>query len=202
MDLKDPKTQKIALVIMGFFLVTYFWYSRVYSTNDEQLAMKRGQYESIMTDLKAVEMKAKSLDGLRTEYDDLKERYQAIELLLPDERQVPKFLVQLHSAAALTQSRLLELSPLTIEDAPYYSVSDYELKFTGTYHELGEFLASVANFPFITNVSHVEIDGIPETSLEQSRDKRAMHDTRSLEAKLVLSTYFVRPEDKLSGINQ
>lgn len=202
MDLKDPKTQKIALVIMGFFLVTYFWYSRVYSTNDEQLAAKRSQYESIMTDLKGVEMKAKSLEGLKAEYNDLRQRYQAIELLLPDERQVPKFLVQLHSAAALTESRLLELSPLAIQDAQYYSVSEYQLKFTGTYHEFGEFLASVANFPFITNVSHVEIDGLPETSLERTRDRRAIHDTKSLEAKMVLSTYFVRPEDKLSGINQ
>jgi len=202
MDLKDPKTQKIALAVMGFFLVTYFWYSRVYSDNDAKLAAKRSQYESIMTDLKAVELKAKSLEGLQAEYDELRHRYEAIELLLPEERQIPKFLVQLHSAASITQSRLLELEPLLVQSAPYYSVSDYQLKFTGTYHELGEFLASVANFPFITNVSHVEIDGLPESSIQQTKDKRAMHDTRSLEAKMVLSTFFVRPENKLSAANQ
>jgi type IV pilus assembly protein PilO len=202
MDLKDPKTQKLALMVMGFFLVIYFWYSRVYSTNDAELTAKRSQYESIMTDLKAVELKAKSLDGLKAEYNALRERYQMIELLLPESKQVPKFLVQLHSAAAVTQSRLQELEPLITQKAPYYSVSDYRLKFTGTYHELGEFLASISNFPFITNVSHVEITGIPGTGMQNTQDKRAIHDTRSLEATMVLSTYFVSPEDKFNVVNQ
>ena len=202
MDLKDPKTQKLALVVMGFFLVIYFWYSRVYSTYDVELAAKRSQYESIMTNLKAVELKAKSLDGLRAEYDALRERYEMIELLLPEQKQLPKFLVQLHSTAAVTQSRLLELEPRSTRKAPYYSIADYRLKFAGTYHELGEFLAGVANFPFITNVSQVEISGIPSTSLQGTQDRRAMHDSRSLEATMVLSTYFVSPEDKLSVSNQ
>ena len=203
MDLKDPKTQKIALMVLGFFLAIYFWYSRVYSQNDAQLATKRSQYESIMTDLRTVELKAKSLEGLKAEYEVLRNRYEMIETLLPDERQLPKFLVQLHAAASFTQSRLLELEPIAIRKARYYSISDYRLKFTGTYHELGEFLASVANFPFITNVSRLEINGLPELSLAAAiQDKRALHDARSLEATMVLSTYFVSPEDKLSGANQ
>jgi type IV pilus assembly protein PilO len=202
MDLKDPKTQKLALVVLGFFLVIYFWYSRVYSTNDAELTAKRTNYESIMTDLRAVELKAKSLEGLRVEYDALRHRYEKIEMLLPEEKQVPKFLIQLHSAAGITQSRLLELEPLTTKNAPYYAVSDYKLKFSGTYHELGEFLASVANFPFITNVSRVEIDGLPETSLQGTQDKRAIHDSKSLEATMVLSTYFVSPEQKLNAVSQ
>jgi type IV pilus assembly protein PilO len=202
MDLKDPKTQKIALLALGFLLVIYFWYSRVYTSNDEQLAAKRSQYESIMTDLKAVELKAKSLDGLRSEYDLLRTRYDAIETLLPEERQLPRFLMQLHSAASVTQSRLLELEPVETRTTPYYSIADYQLKFTGTYHELGEFLASIANFPFITNVSNVEIDGLPETSLQYTSDRRTLHDSRSLEAKMMLTTYFVLPDENFSGLSE
>jgi type IV pilus assembly protein PilO len=198
MDLKDPKTQKLALVVLGFFLVIYFWYSRVYTTNDTELTAKRSNYESIMTDLTAVELKAKSLDGLRSEYDALLNRYEKIEMLLPEEKQVPKFLIQLHSATGITQSRLLELEPISTKSTPYYAVSDYKLKFTGTYHELGEFLATVANFPFITNVSRVEIDGLPESALQGNQDKRSIHDIKSLEASMVLSTYFVSPEHKLN----
>lgn len=202
MDLKDPKTQKIALLVLGFLLVIYFWYSRVYTSNDEQLAAKRSQYESIMTDLKAVELKAKSLDGLRSEYDLLRGRYVAIETLLPEKRQLPRFLMQLHSAASVTQSRLLELEPVETRATQYYSIADYKLKFTGTYHELGEFLASIANFPFITNVSNVEIEGLPETSLQHTSDRRTLHDSRSLEAKMMLTTYFVLPDGNLSGLSE
>jgi len=202
MDLKDPKTQKLALVVLGFFLVIYFWYSRVYTTNDAELTTKRSNYESIMTDLTAVELKAKSLDGLKFEYDALRNRYEKIEMLLPEEKQVPKFLIQLHSATGITQSRLLELEPISTKSTPYYAISDYKLKFTGTYHELGEFLATVANFPFITNVSRVEIDGLPESSLQGTQDKRSIHDIKSLEASMVLSTYFVSPEHKLNAASR
>ena len=202
MDLKDPKTQKIALLVLGFFLAIYFWYARVYSTNDELLAAKRSQYEAVMTDLKAVELKAKSLEGLQQEYDRLRHRYEDIETLLPEARQLPRFLMQLHSAAALTQSRLLELEPVATRSASHYSVADYRLKFTGTYHELGEFLASIANFPFITNVSNVEIEGIPETSLQHTTDRRVIHDSRSLEAKMTLSTYYMPPDNKMVEVNE
>lgn len=202
MDLKDPKTQKLALVVLGFFLVIYFWYSRVYTTNDAELTAKRSNYESIMTDLTAVELKAKSLEGLKSEYDALLNRYEKIEMLLPEEKQVPKFLIQLHSATGITQSRLTELEPISTKSTPYYAVSDYKMRFMGTYHELGEFLATVANFPFITNVSRVKIDGLPEASLQGDQDKRSIHDTRSLEASMVLSTYFVSPEHKLNAASR
>lgn len=202
MDLKDPKTQKLALAVLGFFLVLYFWYSRVYSENDVKLTEKRAKYESIMTELNAVELKAKSLKGLQREYEDLMDRYEMVAMLLPEENQVPKFLVQLHSAAAITQSRLLEIEPLGTKNSRYYSKSEYLVKFTGTYHEFGEFLASIANFPFITNVSRIEINGLPEKSLASSRDKRKIHDTRSLESSMLLTTYFVSPEDKFSPANQ
>jgi len=201
MDLKDPKTQKLALAVLGFFLVLYFWYSRVYSSNDAELASKRTNYESIMTDLKAVELKAKSLQGLQREYEVLVDRYEMVEMLLPEEKQVPKFLVQLHSAAAITQSRLVELEPMSTRKQAYYSKSEYQVKFVGTFHEFGEFLASIANFPFITNVSKLTIDGLPEKSLANSKDKRALHDTKSLEARMILTTYFVAAEDKFSSVN-
>jgi len=202
MDLKDPKTQKLALAVLGFFLVLYFWYSRVYSENDADLAMKRAKYESIMTELNAVELKAKSLDGLQREYEDLMQRYEMVAMLLPEENQVPKFLVQLHSAASITQSRLIEVEPLSTRKSRFYSKSEYQVKFQGTYHEFGEFLASIANFPFITNVSRIEINGLPVKSLASSKDKRQIHDARSLETSMVLTTYFVSPEDKFSPANQ
>ena len=54
MDLKDSKTQKIALSVLAFFIVVYFWYSRVYSTNDVQIVEKQQEYETITTNLRNV----------------------------------------------------------------------------------------------------------------------------------------------------
>ncbi|MCK4385176.1 MAG: hypothetical protein KAW52_02815, partial [candidate division Zixibacteria bacterium] len=96
MDLKDPKTQKILLGGLIFFLIVYFWYARIYSENSKAISQKQIEYENIVTNLKNVEMKAKSFESLKTEYEKLLERYKGAELLLPEEKQIPLFLTQMH----------------------------------------------------------------------------------------------------------
>ena len=56
MDLKDPKVQKIALVCVVFFILAYFWYSRVYTPQSNQIETKQGEYQTLITNLRNVEM--------------------------------------------------------------------------------------------------------------------------------------------------
>jgi Tfp pilus assembly protein PilO len=83
MDLKDPKVQKILLGGLILFLIVYFWYARIYSKNSKVISQKQIEYENILTNLKNVEMKAKSFENLKAEYEKLLKRYQKVELLLP-----------------------------------------------------------------------------------------------------------------------
>ncbi|MGH8015494.1 MAG: hypothetical protein ACREBV_04835, partial [Candidatus Zixiibacteriota bacterium] len=62
MDFKDAKNQKIIIGVLAFLVVCYFWYTRVYQKYDERISMKTQEFESITTNLRNVEMKAKSLD--------------------------------------------------------------------------------------------------------------------------------------------
>jgi hypothetical protein len=71
MDFKDPKVQKIALACVVFFVLIYFWYSRVYTMQATQIAAKQTEYQTMITNLRNVEMKSKSLDGLQAEYKSL-----------------------------------------------------------------------------------------------------------------------------------
>ena len=64
MDFKDPKTQKIILGVIALFIVGYFWYTRLYVKYDAQIAQRSAEFETITTNLRNVEMKAKSLDEL------------------------------------------------------------------------------------------------------------------------------------------
>ncbi len=202
MDFKDPKTQKLLLVALVFVLAIYFWHSKVFEPASERLSAQRANYEQVMTNLKTIELKAKSLAGLRKEYDKLLDRYQAIEQLLPEEEQVPDFLLQLHSASMISQAKIGEVTPQLTASESFYNTSEYGVKFIGTYHEFGRFLAAVANFPFITNVSRVTMKGLPpELASQKVADrKKGENDSRTLEATFNLSTYFVKPEEKLKGV--
>ena len=198
MDIKDPRLHKIAIAVLVIAVVVMFWHSRFYSKYQSELTQKRAKYEKILTELNQVKLKAKSLKGLQEEYQALLERYDKVEMLLPDEKSVAKFLMQLHTASARTQSRVLEVTPKAVRAKDFYKISDYEVKFTGTFHEFGEFLASVANFPFITNVSGIDIKSVEED--KSTKDKMSEFDALTLEASFVLSTYFAQDNQRISGV--
>ena len=205
MDFKDPKNQKIIIAVVAFLIVIYFWYGRVYSRYDNQISQKNQEFETITTNLKNVEMKAKSLDALKLEYSSLVERYHEIESLLPEVKQIPSFLVQLHTASSLTGSKITRIQPLPITSEEFYNVASFEIEMTGSYHDFGTFVSYVANFPFIANISRMEIkaNDIAISAAEAEHEQKVQEVGKKREtitATFVLSTYFVKDEERLKEI--
>lgn len=203
MDFKDAKVQKIALAALAFFIVVYFWHSRLYTSYDSQISLKSQEFETITTNLRNVEMKAKSLDALQVEYVDLVERYHEIESLLPEVKQIPSLLVQLHTASSLTGTKITRIQPLPLKSEEFYNVASFEIEMTGTYHDFGRFIGYVANYPFIANISDMEL-----TSLNVAIGKPAVENVgleevkrkETMSAVFILSTYFVREDERLQEL--
>jgi len=204
MDLRDSRTQKIVIGILAFFIVVYVWYSRVYSKYNHTIDTRGQEFETITTNLRNVEMKAKSIDALKIEYSDLVNRYQEIEALLPEVKQVPSLLVQLHTASSLTGTKITKVEPQSIESRGFYNVASFNLEMVGTYHDFGKFISYVANFPFIANVGSFDIKSPDDeavsnpfgegASVEIGRKKETMT------ASFVLSSYFVKEEERLQDL--
>jgi Tfp pilus assembly protein PilO len=194
MDLKDPKTQKLLLGGLVVFLVIYFWYSKIYSKNTTIIQQKQTQYENLMSNLKNVELKAKSYESLKEEYHRLIDRYRKVERLLPEERQIPLFLMQMHSAASSYQTGISQILPQAPVGVGFYNTSSFDVEIAGSYHNFGGFLSNIANFPFLANVSNMTIKAIPPEG--QSSEKK----TRSITASFKLTTYYVKEEERLKEI--
>lgn len=203
MDFKDSNTQKILLGAMAFFIVVYFWYSRMYSKYDHMIEAKSQEFERITTDLRNVELKAKSLDALKLEYQDLLGRYHQIEALLPEVKQIPSFLVQLHTASSLTGTKITEIQPLPIKSEEFYNIASFQISMTGAYHDMGKFIGYVANFPFIANVSKMEISAL-EVAISGKNDTDEIEDAlkkrETVTATFNLSTYYVKENERLKEI--
>jgi type IV pilus assembly protein PilO len=194
MDLREPKTQKLLLIILVVFLAIYFWHARFYSAYSRKISAKKLEYETLLTELKKVELKAKSVESLKAEYQNLWERYRNMEELLPEENEVPLFLSQMHASAQMSQARVMELVPKEPMPVNFYNSLDYTVKLEGDYHDLGEFLCNVANFPFLNNVSEVSIQGLPPELVKDRRNKS------SITSAFKLTTYFIREEEKLKKL--
>jgi len=204
MDLKDSKTQKIVIAVLAFFIVVYFWHSRVYSRYNSQINLHRQEFETITTNLRNVEMKAKSLDALKIEYVELADRYHEIEALLPEVKQVPSILVQLHTASSLTGTRITKVHPLPIESKEFFEVASFDIEIMGTYHDFGKFISYVANFPFIANISDMEVyaENVPTQSFGQAEEEKVEVGRKkaTMSAKFTLATYYVREDERLQEL--
>lgn len=202
MDFRDPKMQKILIGAVAFFVVVYFWYTRLYTTYDNKLAAMTQEYENMITDLKNVEMKSKTLDALKEEYVELLDKYLEIEQLLPEVKQIPSFLVQLHTASSLTGTKITKIQPRPVTPESFYNVASFDIQMEGGYHEFGKFMSYVANFPFIANVSNMDIKtpsvtvGVSEAESEGIRELNQP----TIKANFLLSTYYVKPDERLQEI--
>jgi len=203
MDFKDPKIQKIALAGVVFIILIYFWYSRVYSGQANQIEAKQREYQSMIVNLRNVEMKSKSLDALKAEYENLLSKYREIEQLLPEVKMVPSFLVQLHTASSLTGTKIVSIDPNPIASESFYNVASFDVQLTGTYHDFGKFISYIANFPFIVNVSDVTIEA---STIAQTKNNNPEEEDKNdgeeqtITASFKLSTYYVKESERVKEL--
>jgi len=200
MDFKDPKNQKLILGVVAFLVIVYFWYIKVYENYDAQISNKIQEFETITTNLRNVEMKAKSLDALQIEYEDLVKRYGLIESLLPEVKQIPSLLVQLHTASSITGTTIKKIKPIPVKPEEFYNVTAFEIEMVGGFHEFATFMSYVANFPFIANVSGVKITA-KNVAISSKAQKDGLQNLskkkETITAVFTLSTYFVQESERL-----
>jgi Tfp pilus assembly protein PilO len=103
-------------------------------------------------------------------------------------------LTQMHSAASSHDIGIIEIMPQPVVPVDFYNASSFGVQMTGSYHDLGDFLSNVANFPFLADVTDMSITALPQE--EQSRDKEG----NSITASLKLTTYYVKEEEKLKKL--
>ncbi len=200
MDYKDPKFQKIALVVVIFFALMYVWYTRIYSRQSARIESRQREYQQMIINLRNVEMKSKSVEGLKAEYQEMLSKYREIETLLPEVKMVPSFLVQLHTASSLTGTKIQKIEPLPVASEAFYNIASFSVDMTGTYHDFGKFISYIANFPFIVNIKDMKINGAQELKLGSSNDDKE-EEVNTIEASFVLNTYYVKAEERLQELD-
>ncbi len=202
MDFRDSKNQKIIVAALAFLVVVYFWYSRLYTSYDAQIASRTAEFETVTTHLRSVQLKAKSLGALKDEYSNLVDQYREIEALLPEVKMIPSLLVQLHTASSLTGTRITRVQPLALVDEEFYNIAPFEIEMTGTYHDFGKFTSYVANFPFIANIDDMKI--VAQNIAISKDEKREPLDVgkkrETITATFTLSSYFVKEGERLKEL--
>lgn len=193
MNLRDPKNQIFIAVFILFGAAIYYWSVGIYSSYNEKISSLVVEQSTLASKLNSVKQKAATKEELDATFRELQKRSKRVAILLPETKQDESFLNQVHGAAQLTNSVVKKITPLGTVPTEYYETNNYSVEIESSYHGLGRFCAQVGNFPFIVNISAMQLrtskDGGGATLLDPAMDIKA---EETVIAIFKLSTYNVR----------
>ncbi len=162
LDLKSPALQKILLAVLlsGGALSLYFFTHLLpfgYPNTREQLGTLRADYEKKSTELARARASVADLPRFEAEYTQLHQRWELASELLPTDRQMAALLRKITLAGQQTGVQFVVFRPAAPKPQQYHTEMPVQVQVQGGYHEVGSFLAELANLRRIVTVSELRL---------------------------------------------
>ena len=175
LDLKNQTVLKIILsVVLAVFVLGVFFFTHFlpfsYPNGQERLVALKAEYEKKSTELARARAAVADLPRFEAEYELLHHRWTMAAELLPTERQLAVLLRKISLAGQQTGVSFVMFKPGGIRAETYYTAMPIEIIVFGGYHQVGSFLAELANLKRIVTVSNLRLatntkgDGLASTS--------------------------------------
>ena len=161
-DLKSPAVQKLLLAILvaggalGLFYFTHF-VPFGFPNNRDQIASLRNDYEKKSSELARARASVADLPRFEAEYDQLHQRWELAAELLPTDRQLSTLLRKITLAGQQTGVQFVMFKPGSQRPQEYHTEMPVQISVTGPYHNIGSFLAELANMRRIVTVSNLHL---------------------------------------------
>lgn len=162
LDLKNPAIQKIvlsALLTGGVLGVFFFTHLMPFSfpNQRERINALKDDYERKNTDLARARATVADLPRFEAEYEQLHQRWSLAAELLPADRQLAVLLRKITLAAEQTGVQFMVFRPAGPKSQQYYTELPLQVQVNGGYHQVGSFMAELANLQRIITVSNVKL---------------------------------------------
>jgi type IV pilus assembly protein PilO len=161
-DLKNPAVQKMVLsavlgaAVLGVFFFTHFLPFSYVSQRDQMTAL-RAEYDKKSSELARARATVSDLPRFEAEYDRLHERWVKAAELLPTDQQMPVLLRKITLAAQQTGVEFVVFKPSDHKVQEHYTELPLQISVYGGYHQIGSFVAELANMRRIITVSGLEL---------------------------------------------
>jgi type IV pilus assembly protein PilO len=162
LDLKNPAVQKSALgIVAALAMLGVFFFSRLlpftYPSQEDQLNVLKADYEKKSTELARARTTVADLPRFEREYEQLHQNWSLAAELLPADRQLAALLRKITLAGQQTGVQFVLFKPNPAHNEQYYTEMPVQVSVTGGYHQVGSFLAELANLRRIITVSNMKV---------------------------------------------
>ena len=161
-NLREPQSQILVVTgLLGAAALYVFFATTVMPFNYPVAAAKikdlKSDFEKKSNDLARARQSVADLPRFQAEFAALHERYEMAAQLLPTEKEMPGVLRRLTLAGQQCGIQFESFRPESDVRKDHYSEVPIELKVVGGYHQVGQFLAEIANMQRIMRVSNLEV---------------------------------------------
>jgi len=187
MNIRDPRTQKLIGVGAGIAAVLYlYFFSTFLPFGHRAMAQEKGkleqEYRQLSSDLSNARQSLNNLAEVERQYEVITKRWEVASELLPEQREVATLLRKITLVGQQSGVEFDLFKPKDRVPGEIYTENPVEIEVVGGYHQVGSFLAEVANLDRIINVS-----GLKLTSLDDGKD------SQTLKASFVATAYTLNP---------
>jgi len=162
MDLQNPRTQKLILVgflcaglVYLYFFSNFIPFGHVAAANERQ--EMEADFQKLSADLSKARQTLENREEVERQYEILERRWQVASKLLPEEREIADLLRQVTLVGQQAGVKFELFRPKPLVQGQVYIEAPVEVKVSGGYHEVGQFLSEVANLSRIVNVSGLRL---------------------------------------------
>jgi type IV pilus assembly protein PilO len=188
-DLRDPKTRNLLLVVFLVGAGMYFFFATPYvpfgwQPTQAKITALRSDFEKKSSDLARARQAVADLPRFQAEFSALHERYELASELLPTDRELPGLLRKITLAgqqAGVTFQLVRPDPPVTQQH--YIEIPIY-ITVQGGYHQVGQFVAQLANLERIVNVGAINLASFSSAD-----------DPATCQASFTCTAYMLNPAD-------
>ncbi len=161
-DFKSPAVQKLSLTILvagaalGIFYFTHLL-PFGFQNNREHIASLRADYERKSSELARARASVADLPRFEAEYEQLHQRWELAAELLPTDRQLSTLLRKITLAGQQSGVQFVMFRPGGQRPSEYHTELPVQISVVGPYHNVGSFLAELANLRRIVTVTNLHL---------------------------------------------
>jgi type IV pilus assembly protein PilO len=171
LDTNDPGRWPLAFravaVGIAFVAVTAFgiWFF-VMKTDKQVLDQVEREESELRATFEEKQRKAANFDAYRAQLAEIERDFGAMLRQLPGKTEVPSLLVDISQTGlgAGLEEKLFQ--PMGEIQKDFYAEYPIKLRYTGSYHELGNFVSGIAALPRIVTLHDIEIKPVSQDSFD------------------------------------
>jgi type IV pilus assembly protein PilO len=161
-DLKNPAIQKAILyVVAGTSLCAVFFFTHFlpfgYPNQQQKIEGLKSDYEKKATELSRARATVADLPRFEAEYASLHDRWTESAELLPIDRQLPVLMRKITLSAQQNGIAFASFRPGGAKVQEHFTETPIQLSVSGSYHQIGSFLADLANMRRIVTVANLTL---------------------------------------------